>query len=746
MGLRVGFLTLSALVITCAAPLACNFGISLDCLSGPCDGGADGNIPPVGGASISAGENAACVVRQDGTIACWGQGDQLGNGTFQDSSSPVLVQGVNDATQVSVGHNHACAIRKSGQLICWGRNDYGQLGNGSTSDSSSPVMVTTIPDATVVSAGSQATCAARADGTVYCWGLDESGQIGIGSTATSVPLPQQAIGVTDAISVAVGYSHACAATKSGAVWCWGAGDYGENGGTAGLTTPTQVAGISNAATVGAGDYYTCAMTTDGHVSCWGASWDGRLGNPAAKTGNTVSDTGLSTVTALSVGAWHSCVVKADATVACWGGNGFGECGVGAHGGSISVPVPVASLSGVSAVGAGSPQTCSLLSSGKVMCWGGNFNGDLGQGTLVLATQPNDVSGESSVADVACGDDFTCSARKDGSVACWGDNESSQLAVATPLLTATPTVVAGLSGIAKIRSGPYSQMACAMDGSNAVTCWGDNQYGALGHDSNGDPSLPAPFGVTATQLVVGYKHICALATDGTVPCAGQNYDGQLGNGTTSGTSSTPTAAQGVAGVTLLGGGTGHNCALGTGGLLCWGDDDSAQLGDGKSPGGIGTPQKATAVTFAPSSIAGGADFTCAIDPAGDVYCFGTGGSGQMGSGSISGSSTPVKVLSLTKPAVQLALGYAHACARLSDNSVSCWGDDTAGQLGNAQVLAYATASPVKNLTDAVTICAGSWHTCAVRASGQLVCWGSNSSGQLGDGTTMIMDTPQPVSGF
>ncbi|HSQ62565.1 MAG TPA: hypothetical protein VLM85_05100 [Polyangiaceae bacterium] len=727
---------------------ACGFGINLDGLAGPSDSGADA-IPTVGGLGIGAGNDASCVVRQDGSVACWGDGSHLGNGSFTDSSSPVLVSGLNDAVQVSVGNWHACAVRKTGQVACWGRNWSGMLGNGSTDDSPTPVLAAGISDAVAVSSGYETTCAAKKDGTVFCWGADDYGEVGNGTTAGSVPIPVPAAGITDAIGVATGTQHACAVTKAGAVYCWGRGVYGENGdpNNASQSSPQLVAGIGNAAALGAGDHYTCALTTDGHVSCWGVSWNGRLGNPATNTTPVPSDTGLSNVSALSVGISHACVLKSDATVACWGDNDVGECGVGAHGGSLQVPVPVSNLSGVAAVASGYNHSCALLTSGKVSCWGGNMTGALGQGTTVLTPQPTPVPGETNTADVACGDDFTCAARKDGTVSCWGNNDTLQLGATAPPLTATPTVVPNLSGVTKIKSGPDAQTACVVGGGNAVTCWGNDDYGQLGNDNNGDPEIPTPFGVAGTQLVVGVHDVCVLAMDGTVPCAGYNADGQLGNGTTTGSSATPTAATGVAGATLIGGGTAHVCALATGGLLCWGDDDNGQLGDNKTAAGVGTPQPAPAVTFgAPLDISGGSDFTCLIAPGGDVYCLGTGGSGQMGSGSLSGSKTPVKVLSLTQPAVQLALGDSFACARLSDGTVSCWGDNRDGQLGNGQVTPYGTASPVKNLTDAVSIAAGSYHACAVRAGGQLVCWGSNWAGQLGDGTTMIMDSPTPVPGF
>ena len=742
MGAVIRGLILCSLVVVGA----CDYGIHTGCLATAC---TDSGITPVAGASIAAGSDATCVLRQDGSIVCWGDGGHLGTGSLTDSSSPVAVPGINDGAEVAVGVSHACAVHKSGEIVCWGTNDYGEIGNGTTSDAWSPAIVPTIPDAIAVSTGDELSCAIRKDATVWCWGHDDSGQVGNGTTANNVPLPTQVMGVTGAVSVAAGYTHACAATSSGAVYCWGGGGYGENGSASNADTPTAalVAGISNAAVVTAGSYYTCALTTDGHVSCWGVNWNGRLGDTTVNNSTNVpTDTGLTGVKVLSSGSGHSCVVKSDGTVACWGENDVGQCGVGAYGSSLQVPVPVSGVTGVSDIAAGDNHTCALLSSGKVMCWGANYHGALGQGTTVVATQPVTVTGESSAAAVACGDDFTCAAHKDGSVSCWGANDNGELGLQTPPITATPAPLAGVTGITAIRSGPDSHTTCALGAAGAVTCWGSNDYGQMGNN-NGSPEVPTPFGPNATQLTVGDLHVCVLVTDGTVKCAGYDGSGQIGNGATSNNVTTPTAAIGVTGATWLGGGTSHNCAVVATGVLCWGDDDNGQLGDGNGSGGaVGTPQAATALTFKPSDIQGGADYTCAIDPSGAVWCFGTGGAGQMGSGSLSGSSKPVKVLSLTQAAVQLALGDAHACARMTDGSVSCWGANVFGQLGNGATAPFATAGSVKNISDAAAVCSGTLHSCAVRSGGQVVCWGSNAYGQLGDGTSMISDSPTAVTGF
>ena len=147
-----------------------------------------------------------CALRQTGTITCWGGNwaGQLGNGqstgdlqdNSADSSVPVEVLNITDTTQITAGSSHTCALRQTGTITCWGLNTFGQLGNGQSgygADSSVPVEVTGITDATQITAGGNYatghTCALRQTGTITCWGRNSSGQLGNGAF-----LPQDVVG------------------------------------------------------------------------------------------------------------------------------------------------------------------------------------------------------------------------------------------------------------------------------------------------------------------------------------------------------------------------------------------------------------------------------------------------------------------------------------------------------------------------------------------------------------------------
>ena len=143
---------------------------------------------------VATGTNHACALLSTGGVACWGDNayGQLGNGASpSDSTVPVPVSGITTATAIEAGAAHTCARLSSGAISCWGWNNYGQLGNGAApANSSVPVAVSGITDATGVTGGLQHSCALRSNGAMACWGFGGDGELGNGGNATSsTPVP-----------------------------------------------------------------------------------------------------------------------------------------------------------------------------------------------------------------------------------------------------------------------------------------------------------------------------------------------------------------------------------------------------------------------------------------------------------------------------------------------------------------------------------------------------------------------------
>ena len=170
-------------------------------------------------------------MRQGGTISCWGYNGygQLGDGTYDYSSMPVVVTGISDAVAIAAGNKHSCALRQGGTISCWGHNGNGELGDGEEDGNSSvPVEVVGIADATAIAAGWLYSCALRQGGTISCWGYNGNGELGDGTGDDSL-MPVGVAGISDAVAVAAGDDHSCALRQGGTISCWGDNYYGQLG-------------------------------------------------------------------------------------------------------------------------------------------------------------------------------------------------------------------------------------------------------------------------------------------------------------------------------------------------------------------------------------------------------------------------------------------------------------------------------------------------------------------------------------
>jgi alpha-tubulin suppressor-like RCC1 family protein len=233
-------------------------------------------------------------------------------------------------------------------------------------------------------------------------------------------------------------------------------------------------------------------------------------------------------------------------------------------------------------------------------------------------------------------------------------------------------------------------------------------------------------------------VCALV-GGSLYCWGDDHDGQVGDGTFTPGIATPTKVS-LASVAHMALGVGHTCAvLTTGELDCWGDDDEGELGDAMTSNRASpTPVPIANVV----SAAAGDDFTCATDNMSVVRCWGNDGEGESGDGgSTSPTLTPLVVSGVTGDVV--AAGFTHACALASIGGVvSCWGENSDGQLGRGTTAARAKPQNLSATFD--SIAAGGRHTCGVGAAGKPLCWGANEHGEVGDGTQNDDTVPTTVT--
>jgi alpha-tubulin suppressor-like RCC1 family protein len=579
-----------------------------------------------------------------------------------------------------------------------------------------------------IAAAGERTCAVFGDGSVKCWGYGDSfNEPSVGSRDVGTNKKARA--------VAVGWYHSCVIRTDDTVMCWGQNGNGQlgYGDTSYYYYPDSTVDFGGRAAVDVaiGSSHTCAVVGDGEVACWGWNGQGQLGvgdtTPRYEPAFVNLGAGR-TATRIATGDMHSCALLDDNTVKCWGNNGSGQLGVGDTN-ELRTPSPAISFGGrvVRDLVAGASHTCALFADGNASCWGANGFGQLGVGDTASRNAPTLVSampGGRAIEQLVTGYYHTCARLAGGDTTCWGYNEFGALGFGDRLQrnAAQDVIEFGAGENASHIAAGYAH-TCAVLGDD-VKCWGNNNNGPLGYAREYNRFSPSAdvvdfgSGLAATSISLGQQYSCAVLDDGTSKCWGYAGNGVLGDG--SGrlqTAPLPSPINMGGPVDSIYTGQSHTCAILTDGRAkCWGY--------------------------------GGNGFNTWIDGESRYVAYGVTGYGDMGTYYAPRSESID--FGRGRTATQFSIGQQFTCALLDGGDVKCWGFNGwngEGLLGYGNTTALgSTMAPPAEVVDfdgerVQAIGSGANFTCALLGSGDVRCWGSGS--MLGTGESTNYTSPAPA---
>ncbi|MEO5913683.1 MAG: cadherin-like beta sandwich domain-containing protein [Luteolibacter sp.] len=742
---------------------------------------------------IAAGYSHSLALCSDGVVVAWGENSygQLGNGSTTNSSVPVVVTADTGAlagrkrVAIGAGSAHSFVVCANGTVAGWGNDADGELGNNSTVNSSLPVAMDTsgaLAGKIVISAtgGANHSLMFCKDGTAAACGVNEGTLGNSTDVASLVPVAISMTGDFSGrkfVSGAGGRVHSvavAAAPLSGdsklAELKLGTGtlDYGFS-----AALSHYVASVSEKSGI------PLTVTPVARNSAARITVNGVAVNSGASSAVIAPGTPLVTIVATSEDGqssdtWTVAIQwSQDLTTVIHGPSGsgltcpaFAAAGLQLNASLDFVPSPGTGLKIINNTGL-SPISgeFSGVAQGQVISVGGrlwvvNYYGGDGN-DLVLEWHLRDV--------ISWGASLFGTLQKG----------SQQPPFDAKNLVATAMTDRGvLTGktVLTVSAGGNHCLALCSDGT--IAAWGYNSFGQLGINSVTNQGVPVAVdtsGVLAGKTVVavsaGYSHSLALCSDGTVAAWGSNSSGQIGNGTTGGSSRIPVAVDlsglppGRMVVGISAGGS-HNLArCSDGSLLGWGSNYPGQLGLGDTENRLVPVEiSAMAAAFAGKLVArieAGTIHNLAFCSDGTMVAWGGNSNGQIGDGTTGLVSLPVDIASsgvLSGKTIVSAVagsglesGNGHSLALCSDGTIAVWGTNTYGQLGNGSNV--QSAVPIAAVTSGVFagksvsfICAGKSISIAGCSDGTLASWGTNTLGQLGDGTTKPRSSPGAMNRF
>lgn len=349
--------------------------------------------------------------------------------------------------------------------------------------------------------------------------------------------------------------------------------------------------------------------------------------------------------AIAAGDYHTCALTLLGRLYCWGWNEYGQLGDGTTE-TRSEPVAIGGALRFSTLAAAYLHTCAITITGAAYCWGGNRSGEVGDGTTVRRPDPTPVSGGARFTSISAGIQLTCGVTDAGQSLCWGLNTDGQLGKGNTDPSSLPTPTIG-PALAAIDVGAYSVTGLTAEG--VAHSWGFNAGGPLA-TINTEPRVlsPSPVrgGLRFRTTSAGYFHGCGIELSGETYCWGTNIYGAIGDGTAGGPTDvkfTPVRVIAPAPFVAVAAGGHYTCGLTRQAeAYCWGLNDMGQLGVEPAQS-IPLPARVRSTErFSRLGVNTNYKHTCGVTVAGDAWCWGYNAEGQLGNGTMTNSSLPVRV--------------------------------------------------------------------------------------------------------
>jgi alpha-tubulin suppressor-like RCC1 family protein len=344
-----------------------------------------------------------------------------------------------NAQSISAGGAHSLYICNNGDLMSWGSNSKGQLGDSSFVNRNQPVNVKGVNNIIKVSAGGGHSLALRKDSTVWAWGYNQAGQLGDG-TLTNKSYPVKVLNLQKVVAISAGENHSLALTDDGSVWVWGYNRYGQLGDSTSMNrnVPVKIHSIDSIIKISAGQHNSMALRSDSSVWIWGDNNNGQLGfgsrMPMKKP----------------------------------------------------YPVKVNNLEKVIDIVCGARYCLALNYEGIIKAWGKNYNGELGDGTVIDKYTPIQVSSIDNIIKID-GKNHNIAYRSDSTLWTWGRNSKGQLADSLISYSSTPIQLSYFSSILQFTIGGEHNMILKND--STLWTWGGNSWGELGDGTNISNHIP-----------------------------------------------------------------------------------------------------------------------------------------------------------------------------------------------------------------------------------------------------------------